>query len=128
MGLINQAIREIKQFLSNLWNSLPFNRKKKRRRAAAEPIKVPFSWRRNSRPGEGAASEKEVIVQKHKIRVPGLRAIKRILAVFLLLINFVFSQFLLGRVGDQGQPMFILFLLNSFIMADYLWKTRRASG
>jgi hypothetical protein len=128
MGLINQAIREIKQQLSNLWGSLPFNkRKKKRRKADAdEEISVPRSWSR-SRPGEKRTSRKQVIVQKHKLRVPGLRWFKRGLAAFLLLINFVFSQFLLSQVGGQGQAMFIIFLLNSFIMADYLWKTRRAS-
>lgn len=124
MGLINQAIREIKQFLSNLLGYIPFI-KKRRKRRAAEPTEVPASWNKSSRPGE-PAPRKEMIVQKHKLRVPGLLMFKRILAGFLLLLNFVFSQFLLGRVGDQGQAMFIIFLLNSFIMADYLWKTRRA--
>jgi hypothetical protein len=133
MGLINQAAREIKQFFSNLWRSLPFHKKKKRgiEHKQEESIEIPASWRKSPRPGDSSASSararKQIIVEKHKIRVPGLRWFKRCLASFLLLINFVFSQFLLGRVGEQGQPLFILFLLNSFIMADYLWKTRKTS-
>lgn len=125
MGLINQAIREIRQFLSNLWGSIPFI-KKRRKRRAAEPTEVPACWNEKPRLGKEEIPRKQIVVQKHKLRVPGLLKIKRILAGFLLLLNFIFSQFLLGRVGDQGQPMFIIFLLNSFIMADYLWKTRRA--
>jgi hypothetical protein len=128
MGLINQAIRTIKDYLGKLWGSI-FHKKKKRRMQEEdedeETIRIPASWKKPARPGEKPANRKQIVVEKHKIRVPGLRWFKRALAGSLLFINFIFSQFLLSRMGDQGQSLFILFLLNCFIMADYLWKTRR---
>jgi len=118
MGLLNQAIRNLKGNLGSL-----FKRKNKKKKvAAAEPIEVPRSW---SKPQPSSSARMPITVIKYKKRIPGLRWFKRILAGFLLLINFSFSQFLLGNIGTQAQPMFILFLLNSFIIIDYLWKTRR---
>jgi hypothetical protein len=125
MGLLNQIFRTVNDYLRKIWNGL-FHRGKK---DEDEEIEVPASWQKaeNTSPRPGRKNKKQIVVQKHKIRVPGLRWFKRALAGCLLFINFVFSQFLLSRVGDQGQSLFILFLLNSFIMADYLWKTRKAS-
>lgn len=123
IGLLNQAIRRVKQAFQNLFRRLLG--KKRRRKRVAEPSKVPRSWQRGDphtpRPG------KPRIIYHNKKRVPGLRFFKRLLAGFLLLINFSFSQFLLGSMNTQAQPMFVLFLLNSFILLDYLWKTRGGS-
>jgi hypothetical protein len=70
--------------------------------------------------------EKYTIIDKanyRKFRIPGLRTSKRIIAGILLLLNFFISQATLtGPVATQGFAVF--FLLNSFILVDYLWKTR----
>jgi hypothetical protein len=34
---------------------------------------------------------------------------------------------MLGSLGSAAQPMFAVFLGNSFILLDYLWKTRRSA-
>jgi len=115
MGILNQGIRYLKGSLSNL-----FRKKKKKKQDPTEATVVPRSWIKPE-----AQPKPTPFTIKYKRRIPGLRAIKRILAGILLLINFSFSQFLLGSIGTQAQPMFFLFLLNSFILIDYLWKTRR---
>jgi len=84
---------------------------------------VPASWLKH-RSGEPKTEQKIQFI-KNKKRIPGLLWFKRIIAGILLLINFSFSQFLLGSLGSTVQPMFIVFLGNSFILLDYLWKTRR---
>jgi hypothetical protein len=115
MGLLNQTFRSLKRNLGSLFKG------KKKKVATTEVIRVPRSW------GKPQSQPKAMpTVIKYKKRIPGLRWFKRILAGFLLLINFAFSQYLLGSIGTQAQPMFLLFLLNSFILIDYLWKTRRA--
>lgn len=121
MGLISQLIRGFRSRLKETFDYV-FRRKPKRFLRDA-PVTVPRSWEKK----KGQKLEKAPAVTKHKLRVPHLLTFKRILAAFLLLVNFVFSQFLLGSVGTGAQPMFILFLLNSFILVDYLWKTRRAA-
>ncbi len=121
MGLFNQFIRELNQRLKDSvsW----FNKhvlKKKPRRLKSAP---PRSWKQSSSSREDAAPA--VINHRLRLRIPGFLFFKRVLAGFLLLVNFVFSQFLLGNVGSGAQPLFIVFLLNAFIIADYLWKTRK---
>jgi hypothetical protein len=120
MGLIQQLIRGIKSRIKNGFDFV-FRRKKKQILRDV-PVTVPRSW--SKKIGQKTKPAPRVI--SHRLRVPHLLTIKRMLAAFLLLVNFVFSQFLLGSVGTGAQPMFILFLLNSFILIDYLWKTRRA--
>lgn len=89
---------------------------------------VPRSWV-NENPGlqsKGVPENSRLLIQQEgKKRIPGLLKIKRLLAGVLLLFNFVFSQFLLAATGVQGIFTFLFFMGNSFIMADYLWKTRR---
>jgi lipid-A-disaccharide synthase-like uncharacterized protein len=86
---------------------------------------IPASWLKH-RSGQEKTDQKIQFI-KHKKRIPGLLWFKRILAGILLLINFSFSQFMLGSLGNVVQPMFIIFLGNSFILLDYLWKTRRSA-
>ncbi|MCJ7459208.1 MAG: hypothetical protein MUP17_09475 [candidate division Zixibacteria bacterium] len=113
--------------MSRTWtylaNLLHHGKKRRRRR---DPDEIPRSWRRQDLQDAGPGKGRSVII-KHKKRIPGLLWFKRILAGFLLLINFTFSQFMLGSLGAPAQPMFILFLANSFILLDYLWKTRRGA-
>jgi hypothetical protein len=110
-------IRGIKQQIHGL-----LHRKKKRKKLAQEPDQVPISWIRKQK---AAPDGKPSLVIKHKKRIPGLLYFKRALASVLLFLNFVMSQFLLGTLGAAAQPLFIFFLANSFILLDYLWKTRR---
>lgn len=125
IGLINQAIRGLKNSFRNLSRLL--QGKQGKRRIKSQPIKVPRSWGRKRKASPSAMPGKSQVIYRNKKRVPGLLWFKRILAGVLLLINFSFSQFLLGSMGSQAQPMFALFFLNSFILLDYLWKTRRTS-
>ena len=115
MGLINQLIRSLKNIIKNI---LGFMLRKKRG-SRDEPIIVPRSWKKEKKP------EKETIIIKHKRKIPGLRQLNRILAGFLLIINFVFSQFLLGSVGVAAQPVFFIFLGNCYIIIKYLWLSRK---
>lgn len=123
MGLINQVGRALKQLLRNLFRS----RKKKRSTGEEEPIEVPESWGKQQQP-QAEATRKVLVITKHKTRIPGLRTINRILAGIMLLLNLAFSQFLLGSVGTEAQPMFILFLLNSYLILRLLWITRKKEG
>lgn len=59
-----------------------------------------------------------------RFRIPGLRSFKRLVAFFLMVVDFIIGE--LALTGPAGnQPLAIFFLLNSFILADYLWKTRK---
>jgi len=119
IGILNQALRELKQAFHNALRKL--HRKKGRQNID----EMPRSWERS--PSAGPGKSQRIVVVKHKKRIPGLKFFKRALAGVLLLINFAFSQFILGSLGTVAQPMFILFLANSFILLDYLWKTRKGA-
>ena len=123
MGAIKQLSRAVKDLMDSFVGV--FRKKPKRSRGSSEPVmvKVHRSWKKEKAP---AAQKKESvqIIEQQKMRIPGIRQLKRITAAFLLFINFVFSQFLLGSLGKSAQPMFLLFLGNSLILVDYLWKTR----
>lgn len=58
---------------------------------------------------------------KGKFRIPGLRTAKRLLGGILLIVNF--ACFLAIAPIQEGIGFF--FLLNGFILIDYLWKTRK---
>lgn len=118
MGIFSHVTRGLKNWLRNR-----FRKKKSSRDIKKRADYVPRQWV-PQKPDLKPQKQSSIIV-KHKRRVPWLRTFKRGLAVILLFINFVFSQFLLGSIGEGAQPMFLLFLANSFILLDYLWKTRR---
>lgn len=119
MGLGNKIIRSLKRMLKNIFGFI--TRKKRRKKTQGEPTMIPASWQK---PGDQIPGEEKLIRIKHRKRIPGLRQIKRFLAAIWLLMNFVISQFLLGSIGAQAQPVFFFFLGNSFFLLDYLWKTR----
>lgn len=124
-GLISSITRRFKQVLKNIGKR--FSKKKKGK--VVESDVVPKSWVKKNPDLESKElpqSTKIVIQQEGKKRLPGLLKIKRLLAGILFLLNFVFSQFLLAASGAQGFFVFLFFLGNSFIVLDYLWKTRRA--
>ena len=120
MGLLNQLIRSLKRQINNVFG---FVFRKKKKRSSDEPIIVPRSWKQSKREPEKAA--KKTIIIRHRRKIPGLRQLNRILAGFLLIINFVFSQFLLGSVGAAAQPVFLIFLGNCYIIIKYLWISRK---
>ena len=66
---------------------------------------------------------KRLWFEGRKLKIPFLRTLKRFLAASLLIVNFVISQGALLSASIT-QPMFWLFILNVFILVDYLWKTR----
>lgn len=99
-----------------------------RARKPKEGIEVPSSWLKNGPATKSPTPPKGYIkLEKPKLRkfhIPGLRTAKRVLATIMLIINFVISQAALTS-AENTQPMFILFLLNSFFLLDYIWKTRK---
>lgn len=103
--------------------NLLFKKKKK-----PETIKAPEKWFQQTKKGQIIIPKTEGVIElevkKHKkFHVPGLRTAKRVLAGFLLIINFFISQATLMSAATS-QPLFWLFFLNSFIILDYIWKTR----
>lgn len=63
---------------------------------------------------------------KVKFHIPHFRAVKRWSAAVCVVVNFVIGE--LSLTGPGSQPFAVFFLLNSFLLADYLWKTRRPEG
>jgi len=59
-------------------------------------------------------------------RIPGFRQFKRVTAFFCMILNFAFGEFALTAPGNAWFSVF--FLASSFLLADYLWKTRKKSG
>lgn len=122
MGLLNQIIRSLKESFKNLRKK--FSRRESKKSRKNKPVVLHPSWSKSEKPGK-SDQKSQVIIQRNKKRLPGLLVFKRLLAGFLFLINFVLSQFLLASAGEQGFGTFLIFLGNAFILADYLWKTRR---
>ena len=119
MGLLGVVSREIKHLIVGVWRTV-FPVKEER-----EPMRVPRSWKRKTKSLPAGKKSKDVVVQPdYKIRIPGLRSVNRGLAAICLLVNGVFSQYVLGSVGQGAQPLFIVFLLSSYVSARYLWVTR----
>ena len=122
MGAVKQLSRALRNLIDGfvgIFRSKP--KRRSRRSPEPEMVKVPRKWKKSQ-----ALEKKErvKVIEQQKKRIPGIRSLKRYLAAFLLFINFVFSQFLLGTVGAGAQPMFLIFMGNSVILVDYLWKTR----
>jgi hypothetical protein len=59
-------------------------------------------------------------------RIPGFRQFKRVAAFVCMILNFGFGEFALTAPGNAAFSIF--FLASSFLLADYLWKTRRKPG
>lgn len=59
-------------------------------------------------------------------RIPGFRQFKRLAAFVCMILNFIFGEFALTAPGNAAFSIF--FLVSSFLLADYLWKTRHKPG
>lgn len=98
----------------------------KREKKKEKTIEVPSEW---VTAPQSTTKQKLVSVEvkkRRKIRVPGLRTAKRVLAGLLLIVNFLISQATLMS-APATQPLFFLFFLNALMYLDYLWKTRKPS-
>lgn len=97
-----------------------------RKSKPSKVIEVPEAWLKSEATKTATIPKGFIQLEKPKTRklhIPGLRTGKRVLATFLLIVNFIISQVALTS-AQPTQPMFILFILNSFFLLDYLWKTR----
>jgi hypothetical protein len=63
---------------------------------------------------------------RHKFRIPGFRQFKRGIAVVCVVLNFLMGEFSLTSPGNTVFSIF--FLASSFLLADYVWKTRHKPG
>ena len=100
-----------------------------KRKNKVKTIESPKSWFKQTKKGQIVVPKSKAMVEfeirkKRKFRIHGLRTAKRVLATVLLVINFFISQATLLSAATS-QPLFWLFFLNSFILLDYLWKTRK---
>jgi hypothetical protein len=59
-------------------------------------------------------------------RIPGFRQFKRLVAVICMVLNFIMGELSLTSPGSFLFSVF--FLATSFLLADYLWKTRHKTG
>lgn len=123
-GLVSKTFRAIKRRLKRIAGAI-----RGKFPAPKTGEKVPRSWvktRREAgvkkRKGQLAIKNGEVVVTRKVHHWPWLRNFKRGLAALLLLFNFGFSQFLML---SQGLAFAFFFFGNTFILIDYLWKTRR---
>lgn len=134
MGLIAQIFREVKHQLAR-----PFSRFKKKPEEGVE--EVPSAWMeerekkarlgteqwrpKGSRRLEKRGSKFVILKPTRKLyHWPWLRQLKRSMAGILLIINFFIGEFILGTTPG-ALIFFFLFLANSFILIDYLWKTMK---
>jgi hypothetical protein len=79
-------------------------------------------WGRDSGPGW----LKHMPRAKHFFRIPGFRQFKRVAAFVCMLVNFFMGEFALTAPGSQLFSVF--FLVTSFLLADYLWKTQKKAA
>jgi len=87
---------------------------------------IPKEWRKNNPAGSNPSRTWKPTFPKigepRKIRIPGLRLAKRLLAGIMTITNFfIMCSTLLSH--QTTQPLFWLFAFNFFVLLDYLWKT-----
>lgn len=101
-----------------------FRRNKKE--PTKEDPKPPGSWTKPA-PTRSTGSKWTPRLPKRptvKWRIPGFRQFKRLAAGLLMVVNFIIGE--LTLTGPRSTLIFaVFFLLNSFLLADYLWKTRK---
>ena len=100
-----------------------------KRKNKVKTIESPEAWFRHTKKGQVVIPQRKGLIKleikkPRKFHIHGLRTAKRVLASILLVINFFISQATLLSAATS-QPLFWLFFLNSFILLDYLWKTRK---
>lgn len=123
MGLVAQILRAVKKQLRDLFGRF-------RRKPAKDELEIPGSWRKEPERDIEKRSEPmaeprpaSLTVRRGKYRIKWLLTFKRGLAVFLLFINLVLAGFMLSAQNSGAGVLFLLFLGNAFLLADYLWKT-----
>jgi hypothetical protein len=110
--------------LSSLYHKfIRWIKRKQRDLLSYIPIQKPKGIKRKKSSSKRKYKD-DVEVYRNVHHIPFYKKFKQILAAVLLLFNLIFSQFLLGT-SSAGQIMFLIFLANSFILADYLWKMRK---
>lgn len=98
---------------------------RKKETKEVDGVEIPKEWQKgNPHPKIPSTSTSYVKEGSRKIRVPGLLMTKRTIAGVLLLFNFFIAQATLMS-AQATQPLYLLFILNAFILLDYIWKTRR---
>ena len=96
----------------------PFKRKKK-------GVEVPKKWVKNPPPTNQTMPQLVHVETRkpRKLRVPGLKTGKRVMAGLMLASNLLLA--LSGLAIPNAQVLSFLFFLNSFFLLDYLQKTKR---
>jgi hypothetical protein len=128
-GFLEKTQRKIKKvFKRSVKKAVEPLRKKPEEKDEAV---IPRSWLPREKPVPGKTKHglkikngQVVVTNKTVYHWPWLRNFKRSLAGVLLLINFVFTQFLL-IYNHSLQFASLFFFGNCFILIDYLWKTRK---
>ena len=75
---------------------------------------------------DGPAWIRKLPRSRHIWRIPGFRQFKRLVAFLCMVLNFVMGELSLTSPGNVVFSIF--FLATSFLLADYLWKTRHKAG
>lgn len=87
-----------------------------------EKVVIPIDWvKDNPIKSQVETISVSVARPRGKFRVSGLRQFKRGLAFILFLVNFAFG---LTSIFYGAAIIIVLFWPTSFILADYVWKTR----
>lgn len=108
-------VQKVKEFLH-------FGRQTKKV-TSSEEMKIPKEWIKKSKKAQDLVVV-EKPKQRRKFKIPALRTVKRFIAFFLMVANFILAQVTLLSLGSI-QLLYIFFMLNSFLALDYTWKTRR---
>lgn len=87
-----------------------------RRKTVKEGLEIPKEWIPRT------SKEIKAKFEPSKFHIPFLRTFNRGLALTGLIVNFILAQ---ATLTTNMQPLFWLFLLNSYIHLRYLWKSRR---
>jgi hypothetical protein len=123
MGLIAHIFRLIRNYLGRFWAWI-------KRKPEKEETKIPGQWAEKeespmAKGPEPMARPSSLVVKKgRKLHIRWLLSIKRLIAALLMCTNFVLAEFILGTQTPGAVIFVFMFLANSFIEADYLWKTR----
>jgi hypothetical protein len=113
------------------WKKLfkhPFKKQDKKQESNQEEA-IPDEWAEEKlgEPQEPQTETSRYIITTshgHKLRIPFFKPFKRIIAFALMIFFFVLSQV---TFASPTPWVFIVFLTNALILADYLWKTRRGA-
>ena len=79
-------------------------------------LEVPKEWIPRT------SKETKAKFEPSKFHIPFLRTFNHGLALIGLIVNFILAQ---ATLATNMQPLFWLFLLNTYIHLRYLWKSRR---